>query len=61
MSGRLVRTLADGQREAANHEVFWNGKAANGRRVALGMYLAKLSVNGPEGSEQRVRKISLVR
>jgi hypothetical protein len=59
--GRLIRTLADGQQEAGSYEVFWNGKAANGRRVALGMYLAKLAVNGPDGSEQQVRKISLVR
>ncbi len=59
--GRLIRTLADGQQEAGHYEVFWNGKAANGRRVALGMYLAKLSVNGPDGADQRVKKISLVR
>ena len=59
--GRLVRTLADGQQEAGWHEIAWNGTHANGRRVALGLYLAKLSVDGPGGPQERVRKISLVR
>ncbi|MDX2475613.1 MAG: FlgD immunoglobulin-like domain containing protein, partial [Candidatus Krumholzibacteria bacterium] len=59
--GRLIRTLADGQQEAGIHEMFWNGTAANGRRVALGLYLAKLAVNDSDGSQERVRKISLVR
>ncbi len=60
--GRLVRTLTDGEQEAGTHTASWNGTADNGRRVALGMYLAKLTVGGAQGQgEQRVRKISLVR
>jgi hypothetical protein len=59
--GRLVRTLTDGQQEAGYHEAFWNGTGAGGRRVALGMYLARLSVKGPGVQEERVQKISLVR
>ena len=59
--GRLVHTLADGQQEAGHHEAVWNGTGTNGRRVALGLYLAKLAVSGPGVQEERVRKISLVR
>ncbi len=59
--GHLVRTLADGQKEAGRHEVFWNGTHTNGRRVALGLYLARLTVGGAGGLEERVQKISLVR
>jgi hypothetical protein len=59
--GRLVHTLVEGQQEAGHHQVFWNGTSGNGRRAALGLYLARLSVYGPEGQEERVRKISLVR
>ena len=59
--GHLVRTLADGKQEAGRHEVFWNGTHTNGRRVALGLYLARLTVAGAGGQEEQVQKISLVR
>nr|MEE4269243.1 FG-GAP-like repeat-containing protein [Candidatus Krumholzibacteria bacterium] len=59
--GRLVHTLVEGQQEAGHHQVFWNGTHGNGRRAALGLYLARLSVHGPDGPEERVRKIALVR
>ncbi len=59
--GRLVHTLVEGQQEAGHHQVFWNGTHGNGRRAALGLYLARLWVQGPQGPEERVRKIALVR
>ncbi len=41
--GRAVRTLADGLRPAGYYEVIWDGRDENGRAVASGVYLFRLS------------------
>lgn len=46
VTGRLVRTLADGVREAGQHAIRWNGVDENGRRVPSGVYFARLSAGG---------------
>jgi hypothetical protein len=42
MTGRLVRTLVSGHRDAGSHRVTWDGRDEAGRRVASGVYLARL-------------------
>lgn len=42
MDGRLVRTLVEGVQTAGDHETFWDGTDASGRRVASGTYLYRL-------------------
>jgi hypothetical protein len=42
LSGRVVRTLVDGHRDAGRHEVAWHGRDDAGRPVASGMYLARV-------------------
>lgn len=44
--GRLVRTLHDGVLPAGEHEVRWNGVDRAGRRVASGVYRARLTAGG---------------
>jgi hypothetical protein len=43
VTGRLVRTLADGVREAGQHTLRWDGVDENGRRVPSGVYFVRLS------------------
>jgi hypothetical protein len=44
--GRLVRTLADGTRNAGVHEVTWDGRDDLGKEMASGVYFYELSVDG---------------
>jgi hypothetical protein len=55
--GRQVRVLVDERQEAGRHTVQWNGHDESGRRMASGMYLARLIV----GETTKVRKMTFVR
>ena len=55
--GRLVRRLLDGPVAAGFHRQVWDGRDANGRGVASGVYHLRLRADG----EERSRKITLVR
>ncbi len=41
-AGRLVRVVADEVRSAGRHEARWDGRDASGKRVASGVYFARL-------------------
>jgi hypothetical protein len=41
-SGRRVRTLVEGRREAGLYRVLWNGTDQRGRTVAGGVYFCRL-------------------
>lgn len=55
LQGRLVRSLASGRQPAGRHQVRWDGRDASGDAKSVGIYLARLRVNGEE------RQIKLVR
>ncbi len=55
--GRLVRVLVNGASEAGVHRVTWDGRDAEGRDVASGTYLCRLTCRG----ETLVRRMVLVR
>lgn len=55
--GRQVRVLVDGEQEAGRHTVQWNGRDESGQRMASGVYLARLVVDGTT----KVRKMTFVR
>ncbi len=42
LAGRLVRNLHSGVLTAGSHEVMWNGRAADGRMSAAGVYFFRL-------------------
>ena len=46
--GQEVRTLVNGQRQAGQYTLQWDGKDDFGRSVASGIYFYKLSVSGGE-------------
>jgi putative hemolysin len=57
-SGRVVRTLVDGERRrAGRHEAAWDGRDDGGRRVASGAYFYRLAAGG----EERIGKMLLVK
>jgi hypothetical protein len=56
-SGRRVQTLIEGEMDAGEHVARWSGRDEHGRRVATGIYFARLSSRN-QGS---VRKIILLR
>ncbi len=57
IDGSLVRTLARGEMAAGAHRVEWDGKDADGRRVASGVYFVRLTT--PLGSV--VRRLMIAR
>ena len=42
MLGREVMTLLNGQMEAGNHSVVWNGKDSYGSTVSTGVYFYRV-------------------
>jgi flagellar hook assembly protein FlgD len=53
MTGRLVRTLIDGETRAAGpHEATWDGQDASGQPVAAGVYVCRLESGGQIASQR---------
>lgn len=57
VSGRPVRTLVEGRRDARVHEVSWDGTDDAGRLVAGGVYFCRLAA----GAFAEVRKTVLLK
>jgi hypothetical protein len=55
--GRQVRVLVDEKQQAGRHTVQWDGRDETGHRMASGVYLARLVVEGTT----KVRKMTFVR
>ncbi|MCK5597722.1 MAG: right-handed parallel beta-helix repeat-containing protein [Candidatus Eisenbacteria sp.] len=56
-AGQVVRVLVNEPREAGSHEELWDGCDDSGRRLASGVYFARLAVDG----KTRVRKLALLK
>ncbi|MFH1277484.1 MAG: M20/M25/M40 family metallo-hydrolase [Candidatus Eisenbacteria bacterium] len=54
VTGRLVRTLVDGVREAGGHSVSWNGADDRGRSAASGVYFSRLTWKEQSETERMV-------
>ena len=57
VAGRRVRVLHDGPAVAGRHAAGWDGRDEAGRRLASGVYFARLSL----GNETRDRRLVLMR
>ncbi len=55
--GRLVRSLANGNREVGSHIVDWDGRDRDGRSVPAGTYFGLLRVDIDGKSDTQVRKM----
>jgi hypothetical protein len=49
-----VRTLVDGVRGAGPHDAQWDGRDADGRALASGVYFYRLSTPGRSESKKMV-------
>jgi hypothetical protein len=62
--GREIITLADGVEEAGVRSVEWDGRSADGSRMAGGVYIYQIEAQSVDGSPQSfraTRKMALVR
>ncbi len=57
VSGRLVRTLAVGEKPAGEHVASWDGRDGSGRRLASGVYFIELRA----GDERQARRAVLLK
>jgi hypothetical protein len=57
VSGRLVRLLVDGNREAGRHEITWHGRDQADRQLGSGIYFYRLEALG----ETRTRRMVMIR
>ncbi len=55
--GEIVRTLVNAELEADFHEVLWNGKDNDGKRVSSGVYFYKMEA----GNYQETKKMILMK
>lgn len=46
VTGRLLRVLVDGHRDAQHYEVSWDGRDDRGREMASGIYFYRLKTGG---------------
>ncbi len=53
--GRRVTTLARGERDAGSHVLVWDGRDAQGRAAAAGVYFVRLETAGTTAVEKVVR------
>jgi flagellar hook assembly protein FlgD len=53
-AGRWVATPEAGLRPAGEHEVRWEGRGAEGRRVQPGLYFVRLSAGGEDRNRRMV-------
>jgi hypothetical protein len=54
-TGRLVRTLVDGNLEPGDHEVRWSGKDDAGHRLGAGVYFLRMSASSFQATKRLVR------
>jgi len=57
LKGRLVKVLNGEYQEAGRHEIRWNGDNTDGRSVAAGVYLYRLT----QGHEHQTRRMMLIK
>ncbi len=56
--GQKINTLVNDDMQPGNHTITWNGKDANGKGVASGVYFARLK---QQDSKTRVKKMMLMK
>jgi flagellar hook assembly protein FlgD len=56
-AGRRIATLVDRVEDTGDHEITWNGTGTDGRQVASGIYLYRLTA----GKRTLTRKMALLR
>jgi flagellar hook assembly protein FlgD len=53
-TGREIRTLVDGVESRGDHLTIWDGRDNNGQRVAAGVYLLRLEIEGQAANQKLI-------
>lgn len=53
-TGQEIRTLVDGVEGRGDHLTIWDGRDNNGRRVAAGVYLLRLEIEGQAANQKLI-------
>jgi hypothetical protein len=62
VSGRVIRTLVNGARPAGAERIVWDGRDRAGRRVAAGVYFARLRATAGNGEvREETRRLTVLR
>jgi hypothetical protein len=61
IKGSVVKTLVDGEMNAAYHEVVWDGKDNAGKQVGSGLYFYKMISEGNSGEYTSTKKMILLK
>jgi hypothetical protein len=61
VAGRVVRTLVDGEVEAGEHVIVWDGTTDSGKHAASGVYFVKMETAGQTGALRATRKLVLLK
>jgi flagellar hook capping protein FlgD len=59
VSGRRVRTLHDDPGRSGSYELGWDGLDEDGNRVAPGLYLCRIAVEGDAQAESQTRVVGI--
>jgi flagellar hook assembly protein FlgD len=59
LNGQRVRGLANATYASGSYALTWDGRDDAGRRLAPGLYICRLAVHGPQGSQLMSEKIIL--
>jgi hypothetical protein len=61
VAGRVVRTLVDGEVEAGEHVIVWDGTTDSGKHAASGVYFVRMETAGQTGALRATRKLVLLK
>ncbi len=61
ITGAAVRTIIDGEMNAAYHEIIWDGKNNSGKQVGSGLYLYKMISEGNGKKYTSTKKMILLK
>ncbi|MCK4512059.1 T9SS type A sorting domain-containing protein, partial [bacterium] len=61
LSGRVVRTLVNGEAEPGEHVIVWNGTTDSGERAASGVYFVKMEGSGDAGAFSEIGKAVMLK
>lgn len=57
VAGRVIATLADGERVAGEHTLTWDGRSSGGLRAAPGLYVVRLAAKGLPTRTARILRL----
>ncbi|MBI4726160.1 type IX secretion system sortase PorU [candidate division TA06 bacterium] len=61
IGGRMIKTLAQNGRSFGYHQIYWDGRDADGSLLANGVYFYKITVKGQSGEASAIGKMVVMK